>query len=368
MTTACRADNCAAQSITWPSKARPPNRCNTLGNVLFIRVPLPAAMMTTSIWVAMLFPVNFLRLGSGLKNRLAALILPATRYRFRIISVLGLAALLSACSAVKIGYNQAPALVYWYLDGYADFTDAQSLQLKADLNRLQAWHRQTQLPAYADLLHKLQPLMLASITPAQACTVVLDVRSKLTTVSGQSEPALAALVVSLQPDQLLHMQRKFSRGNADYRKEFIDAPPAAIRTKRYEQAVSRAEMLYGPLESQQLRRIGQLVDQSGFNAALAYAERLRRQQDTLQTLRTLTPGNAAAARVELRALIERSMESPDTAYRAYFEKITLQGCRAIAELHDTTSPAQRQKALRVLKGYEQDFRALASQSIAQALE
>ena len=289
------------------------------------------------------------------------MILPAARCRLKIISVLALVALMSACSAVKIGYSQAPALAYWYLDGYADFTDAQSLQVKADLNRLQAWHRQTQLPAYADLLHKLQPLMQVNITPTQACTVVLDVRRKLQVVSSQAEPAVAALAISLQPEQLQQMQRKFFRGNADYRKDFIDATPDAIRTRRYEQAVSRADMLYGPLDNQQLKRIGQLVDQSGFNAGVAYAERVRRQQDALQTLRALTPGNLAAVRTDVRALLERTLDSPDAAYRDYLEKITQEGCRAVAELHNSTTAAQRRKALGVLKAYEQDFRALASQ-------
>ena len=271
-------------------------------------------------------------------------------------------AALSACSAVKIGYSQAPALAYWYLDGYADFTDAQSLQVKADLNRLQAWHGQTQLPAYAELLQKLQGLVQANITPAQACTVVVDVRRKLLAVSTQAEPAVVTLAVSLQPEQLQHIQRKFSRGNADYRKDFMDATPGAIRAKRYEQAVSRADMLYGPLDNQQLQRIGKLVDQSGFNAALAYTERLRRQQDALQTLRALMSGSQAAARTDLRALLERTLDSPDPAYRDYLEKITQESCHAIAEVHNSTTAAQRRKALGVLKAYEQDLRALASQN------
>ena len=204
--------------------------------------------------------------------------------------------------------------------------------------------------------------MQVNITPTQACTVVLDVRRKLQVVSSQAEPAVAALAISLQAEQLQHMQRKFSRGNADYRKDFIDATPDAVRTRRYEQAISRADMLYGPLDNQQLKRIGQLIDQSGFNAGAAYAERVRRQQDALQTLRALTPGNLAAARTDVRALLERTLDSPDAAYRDYLEKITQEACRAMADLHNSTTAAQRKKASGVLKGYEQDFRALASQS------
>ena len=300
-----------------------------------------------------------------MKDRFTRLILPATGRHFKIISALLLATLLvtlSACSAVKIGYGQLPTLAYFYLDGYADFNDAQSVQVKGELNRLQAWHRQTQLPAYAELLQKLQPTLQANITPAQACSVVADVRRKLLAVSTQAEPALAVLAVSLQPEQLQHMQRKFSRGNADYRKDFIDAKPSATRTKRYEQAVSRAQMLYGSLDEAQLNRIGQLVDQSSFNAALAYAERQRRQQDMLQTLRMSASGKVESAQTDVRAWLERTLNSPDAAYRDYVEKMTQESCRNIAELHNTTTAAQRKKALSVLKGYEQDFRVLASQN------
>ena len=290
------------------------------------------------------------------------MILPAANCCFKIISVLALATLLSACSAVKIGYGQVPTLAYFYLDGYADFTDAQSLQVKSELTRLHAWHRQTQLPAYADLLDRLQPLLQGNITPAQVCSVWPDVRRQLLAVPSQAEPAVAALAVSLQPEQLQHMQRKFSRGNADYRKDFIDATPAAIRARRYEQATSRADMLYGPLDEPQLKRIGQLVDQSGFNAPLVYAERLRRQQDALQTLRAISAGNSAAAPAQLRVLLERTLASPDAVYRDYIDKNTQENCRAIAELHNSTTDAQRRKAVRVVKGYAVDFRALASQS------
>ena len=284
--------------------------------------------------------------------------------------MLALAVLLSACSAVKIGYNQLPTLAYFYLDGYADFTDAQSLQVKSELTKLQAWHRQTQLPAYADLLDRLQPLLQGTITPAQVCAVWPDVRRQLLMVPTQAEPAVAVLAMSLQPEQLQQMQRKFSRGNADYRKDFIDATPAAVRAKRYEQATSRAEMLYGSLNEQQLKRIGQLVEVLGFNAPLVYAERLRRQQDTLQTLRTITAAgsttgltaNTAAAQRQLKALLERTLASPDAAYREYMEKNIQENCQAIAELHNSTTDVQRRKALRVIQGYAVDFRTLASQS------
>ena len=63
---------------------------------------------------------------------------------------------LGGCSAVRIGYNNAPALAYWWLDSYIDFNDAQAMQVRDSLNTLQAWHRKTELPAYAELLRQMQ--------------------------------------------------------------------------------------------------------------------------------------------------------------------------------------------------------------------
>ncbi|MCX7224461.1 MAG: hypothetical protein NT071_02345, partial [Burkholderiales bacterium] len=51
---------------------------------------------------------------------------------FRIIGLL-LALLLSGCSALRLGYSQAPELAYWWLDSYFDFTEAQTTRVRADL-------------------------------------------------------------------------------------------------------------------------------------------------------------------------------------------------------------------------------------------
>ena len=67
----------------------------------------------------------------------------------RIIGLLVLAVGLSACSAVKLGYGSAPQVVYWWLDGYLDFTDAQAPQVRDELDRLHRWHRSTELPKLA---------------------------------------------------------------------------------------------------------------------------------------------------------------------------------------------------------------------------
>jgi hypothetical protein len=58
-------------------------------------------------------------------------------------------------------------------------------------------------------------------------------------------------------------------------------------------------------------------------------------------------------------LFERTLNSPDAAYRDYMEKLTQDACASFAELHNSTTPAQRSKAVETLHlRYEQDFKVL----------
>ena len=287
----------------------------------------------------------------------------------RIIAVLALTAVLVACSAVKAVYSQAPELAYWYLDGYVDFNGAQSLQVKADLNKLQSWHRQTQLPAYIEILQKLQQRLPSNVSAAESCEIYTDVRGRLMAVSSQMEPTAAAIASTINASQLKQMETRFAKSNTEYREDFLEGTPQEKQGKRVKKAVKRAEMLYGDLQEEQLAAIAQSVDRSRFNPVLAFGEWQRRQQDVLQTVRSVSgslPASASPAspagpektRQAIRALIERSAESPDPGYRSYLKALTEQNCRNFAEFHNTTTPAQRRKAVETLKSYEQDFRTL----------
>ncbi len=285
----------------------------------------------------------------------------------RIISLLALGFLLQACSAVKTAYNQAPTLAYFYLNGFMDFNDAQAVQVKAEMSRLHAWHRQTQLPAYVELLQKIQQKMPQDLTAAQACEVFGDVRQKALTMSTYAEPALAGVAATLMPSQLETMQRKFAKGNKTWREDYLDSSAKDMQEKRQKSAVKRADMLYGSVNDRQRVLIAQQVEKSGFNPAQSFAERQRRQKDVVQTLgktiatATVTQPDTAALQIEIRSLLSRSIASPDAAYRNYLDATTQDSCANLAELHNTTTPEQRKKAVQVLAGYEQDVRVLMGQ-------
>ena len=90
---------------------------------------------------------------------------------------------------------------------------------------------------------------------------------------------------------------------------------------------------------------------------------MRRQRDALQVLRKLAtePVSFGEARSMLRGYFARVQEPPDPAERRYQQALIEEGCRNFAGLHNSTTPAQRQVAVRRLRAYQRDLGELAAQ-------
>jgi len=278
----------------------------------------------------------------------------------RIICLIGLALVLQGCSVVKLAYNQAPELLYWRFDSYVDFTDAQAPRAREELARFAQWHRNTQLPEYIALLQQAQQTVAAPVDAPLVCTLFEQARSKVTAMTQQLEPAVVWLASSVSAEQLQHLGRKYAQTNAEWRQEWLDVSPPAAQKKRYEFFVKRAELVYDSLQDAQKAALAASLAQAGFDAQISYAERLRNQQDQLQTLRRIANEKLAPSQAQeaLRDYLARSLNSPNPQYRRYQEQVIAQSCAAFAAIHNAASPAQRQQAVARLKGYEADLRAL----------
>ena len=281
----------------------------------------------------------------------------------RIIGVLALAAGLAACSAIKLGYNTLPDLAYWWLDGYVDFSEAQTPQVRDELARLHAWHRSQELPRLVEILERMEQVAPGPVSAPQACAMVGEIQGRLNGVAQQAVPALVALGTTLDAEQLKHLERKYRNNNADWTREWIRPAPAERSEKRVKQALERAEMIYGSLDETQRAVLRRWAEQSVFDPQRVLADRQRRQQELLQVLRRLSeaqPGAAEAARL-VREYLARAQRSPDPEYRRHQEQLLDEACRGFAAVHESTSAAQREQAVRRLRAYQRDLRELSAQ-------
>ncbi len=262
---------------------------------------------------------------------------------------------------MKLAYNQAPDLTYWWLDGYFDFNEQQTPKVRDELARLFAWHRANELPKTAALLAEAGQLMAGEVSASQACRIYSQGRSLIDNVTNQALPGLADLAPSITPEQIAHLKRKYAKNAEEFNRDYIQGTAASRDAKRLKQSVERSETLYGKLDDPQIAAIKQALATASFDAAYSLKERQRRQQELIEILTNLaaTKANAQISQQALRGYIQRAWESPDPGYRAYAQRLTQQACQSFASLHASTTPAQRANAVKVLKGYETDLRILA---------
>jgi Family of unknown function (DUF6279) len=287
-------------------------------------------------------------------------------FRLPIIVALCAALVMTAgCSALRFGYNQAADLAYWWLDGFVDFNDTQTVRVRDALAGWFVWHRGTQLPDYARLLVRAQSEVVADSTPERVCEWWTTLGARMETSFERAVPDGAELMLSISPKQIQHMERRYAKANDEFRDEFLQADAAKRRRLSVERAVERAELLYGKLDDAQRELVAATVAQSPFDAELWFSERKRRQQDALRILRSVSAEGAGRdkAQAALRAYIDRWSRSPREEYRRYSETLSSFNCAFAAKLHNTTNAAQRQVAVQKLKGWEADVRALAADAV-----
>ena len=288
--------------------------------------------------------------------------------RARIIgALLAAALLLGGCSALRFAYNQGPEIVYWWLDGYADFDALQAPRVRAAVADWFRWNRRSQLPDYAALLTRAGDEIAADATPEQLCRWNDTVRQRIGLAFDAAVPAIAELAPGLTPAQIEHIDRRFEKRNAEYRDDYRLGEDAAEQQRAaVKRALERAEMMYGRLDEAQRERIARGVAVSPFDAEVWFAERKARQADIVATLRRLRSEHLAPAEAEqaVRSVAARFSHSPRADYRSYEQTVTQYNCVFAAAVHNATTPAQRQAAIRKLKGWEAALRALIAEGRA----
>lgn len=269
---------------------------------------------------------------------------------------------LAGCSSLRLAYDNAPRLAWWWLDGYVDFSREQAPAVQQALDELLGWHRATQLPAYAALLAGLGPRVREPITPAAMCRLQGELRAALEPTLQRALGLAAAQLPGLGEAQFRHIELHQAKLRDELRKDYLQVEREQRLERSAERVVERAERLYGRLDAQQRRLVQQGVQESPFDPALWIQERERRQQQALAVMRRLVQEGADAARrlAALRELAVQAEGSSDPAYRAYQARLADYNCAFGARIHNTTTTAQRARAAEALKGWEADLRALAA--------
>lgn len=274
-------------------------------------------------------------------------------------------ALLSACSAVKLAYNNGHELAWWWLSDYIDVKGEDKTTLRQAVHQMHDWHRREQLPIYIDMLRRWQGPMGGDLSGEQVCRMADDALLRVAALAGMAqviEPPALMVLARLNPGQIAEMERNFAKGNRKFRDKYVDVSPKDLLSTRLDSGLSRAEWLYGSLGRAQEQALLAALRAAPWDARESLDWRMRRQQDIAQTLRSLSQTQATPeqARLALGALLSRQLDPQEPAERTRMLALRQQSCQVMAQLHASTTPAQRAKAQETLRNYAADLATLVA--------
>jgi hypothetical protein len=279
------------------------------------------------------------------------------------LAVLGMVLLLAACSSLKLGYNNADTLLVYSLDGYFNLDDAQQELARERVSELLAWHRSTQLHAYARFLDDTERKVGNGRVGADDVLAFQQaMHEKLMRVGEQAAPELARLALTLTPAQVDHFADKLAKDDAKTRRELLKLAGRQTLDDRVEAYAERAQSWFGSLSKEQLEMVRSALAAQPSGQQLWMEERERRQRDLVALLRTIVdekPSELIAAD-RLRAYFAQLAQPADEARRARVQENWRDNAQLIAQLINTATPAQKAALAGKLRGYAQDFNALAS--------
>lgn len=285
--------------------------------------------------------------------------------KFNTCIVLAFALLLAACSSLRLAYNNADTLLYWWLDAYVDFDGAQKAEVKHDIDAFFRWHRKTQLQDYVHLLQKAQRQLHGNVTQADLMADYVDIRNRTEALLLRSAPDIAEMALSLKPEQLESMEKKFNKNNADFRKKNMKGDAEDQKKFRFKKSMEQFELWFGNFSDEQEDIIRRASDARPLDNALWLDERIRRQLKIMTLARkimTERPSKEVATQW-VEDLIRSGFDRFGFSQRkAFFDSYTQSTVELVHTVVRIATPKQKEHAHKRMEGWIKDLNTLAAQA------
>jgi len=284
-------------------------------------------------------------------------------HRARLLFLVVLMATLAACSTIRFTYNHGDTLLYWWLNAYVDLDSDQTDWVKKDIDNLFQWHRSTQLRDYAGLLSKMQrQLGDGSVTQDELLSDYRDIKARTELLAFKALPQLADLAMSIKPDQIAQMEKKFAKNNDKFRREFMSGSVEDQHKAHFKKAMEQLDLWFGSFSRDQEAQLRRASDARPLDNEIWLQERTLRQKKIVALLRRVhdqklnKEQTMSAVHDLLRDLFDR-MDAPER--KAFFDAYVDNTARFIVTAIRLTTPEQKQHAQKRMQGWINDFNTLA---------
>jgi len=210
----------------------------------------------------------------------------------------------------------------------------------------------------------LNTLAEGPVDAEQVCQIEREAMQRLDVLQRETIRALSPVAAQIDVRQIRHLSAHLEQKNAKWEEQWMQGSASARLERRLDKLIDRHTDFYGSLTPAQTLLLRRQIDQSVWSPEWGRQERLRQQRDLLGTLMRIQQENLPVRSTEaaMLGLWERWLNPLADADRQRWQAWLEQGCKNLAELHNSTSPEQRQRAARRLRAYEKDLRELAGRS------
>lgn len=267
----------------------------------------------------------------------------APHHRFAVWALLALMALLSACSTLRLGYQQLPRLASWWVDDYVDLDRRQQAQFDQAWSQLQAWHRREELPRLNALLAKAEKALAAgALDRAELAQLEAAWADSVHRTLVHAAPLAGPLLAVLTPDQWASMEAEMARRQDRWWRE-LQAPPERLRQAREKAYVRSLERWLDELDRSQAGLARERAARWAVPDPEAQRQRReQRQAQLLAGLRHWAGGQSAAGVRDLMRAMNLVPEARSANEQALRDTVVDDTLAVLAR----AEPAQRQRTLR----------------------
>lgn len=277
----------------------------------------------------------------------------------RTLSLLAACALLAACSATRLAYDNADTALRFMASSYLDLDPEQTEEMRQRIVQFHEWHRANELPAYAALMRSASARAGRGITAEDVAWGLDNLRARYRRSAARAVEGAAPVLATLTPGQIAGLERKFAENNEKYEKDFLAADETKRRRAQAKRVLERIRDFAGDLTDDQEARIKRFALANEKHVALRFEDRRQLQRDLVDAIRT--QHNAKELGASLAEIFNRPERRRSETFiredKAWDEALG----RLIVELDRSLSPKQRARVVRRLSDYASDFAALAGE-------
>lgn len=277
-----------------------------------------------------------------------------------LMSLLALLCLIIAgCSSTQLFYNQADWLLHYRANHYFNLDSSQKTVAKQQIATWLAWHRQSQLTCYAELIGQFKIRAGNDLTVADVAWLENKFLAHYANLVTSALQPASLVLTGLDTEQVNHLENRLSKDQKKLAKELNRGKTRRLEN-RAEKTVESVEKWFGSLSREQVDWIKtqSLALPDLYEPWLNY--RNRRDQTTLTLLRAGADASTLARSIESLWSDPGQAMTTSSESEQLLAKMQTQSHLMAVEFYRLASTGQKAHFWRRLDSYRQDFLQLAS--------